>query len=141
MMLADLAPVPDLDFFADEKMRLIAIAVCGGALLLCLGAMVFLVLRIFRKRPTEQPTRREELAIDVAALRVTPPPKDGPQLEFYGTPVRLAVIVLAPVGRGGEIPAPADLANTIENLIPGLQEIVAQHEPLVEIWPNQLSSH
>lgn len=140
MLLADLAPVPGLDFFADEQTRLIAVVVCGGALLLCVAAMVFLVLRIFRKRPAEQPTRREELAIDVAALRVTPPPKEGSQLEFYGTPVRLAVMVLAPVGRGGEIPAPADLANTLENLIPGLQGIVAQHEPQVVIWPNQLSS-
>ena len=31
-------------------------------------------------------------------------------MEFYGTPVRLAVMVLAPVGRGGDIPAPAELA-------------------------------
>lgn len=140
MLLADVAPVPGLDFFSNGETRIYAILAAGAALALCLGAMLFLILRIFRKRPPDQPERREEFEIDVAALPALPPPKDGPQLEFYGTPARLAVMVLAPVGRGGEIPAPAELAMTLENLLPGLQEIVARHQPQVVLWPNQLSS-
>ena len=140
-MLADVAPVPGFDLFADEQTRMIVLVTVGGAILLCLATMLFLILRLFRKRPIAAPDRKHELAIDVAALPTGPPPKDGPQLEFYGTPVRLAVMVLAPVGRGVDVPAPADLAMTVENLIPGLQEIVAGHETQVIIWPNQLSSH
>jgi hypothetical protein len=140
MLLADVAPVPGLDLFADEKTRLIAIVAVGGAILLCLATMLFLVLRLFRKRPSSPADQWAELAIDVAALPTGPPPKEGRQLEFYGTPVRLAVMVLAPVGRGGEIPAPTELAATLENLLPGLQEIISRHQPQVVLWPNQLSS-
>jgi hypothetical protein len=140
MLLADVAPVPGLDLFANEETRFVVLVAIGVVLVICLAAMLFLFLRIFRKRPASHPERREELAIDVAALSALPPPNEGPQLEFYGTPVRLAVMVLAPVGRGGEIPAPAELATTLENLLPGLQEIVALHQPQVVLWPNQLSS-
>ncbi len=139
-MLADVAPVPGLDLFADEKTRILVLVAVGGAILLCLATMLFLIFRLFRKSPASQPDHQDELAIDVAALPLAPPPKEGPQLEFYGTPVRLAVMVLAPVGRGGEIPAPAELAMTLENLLPGLQEIAARHQPQVVVWPNQLSS-
>jgi hypothetical protein len=138
MFLADVAPIPVFEL--SNEQRLLLLAVGGSVLLLCLGAMLFLVLRLFRRRPATQDETRDELAIDVAALPANPPPKDGSQLEFYGSPVRLAVMVLAPVGRGGEIPAPADLAMTLENLLPGLQEIVARHQPQVVLWPNQLSS-
>ncbi|MBC7855430.1 MAG: hypothetical protein IAF94_18535, partial [Pirellulaceae bacterium] len=137
---ADVAPVPGLDFFADEETRLIALLAIGAAIALCLGTMLFLIFRLFRKRPSHAPDLQDELKIDVAALPASPPPRDGPQLEFYGTPVRLAVMVLAPVGRAGEIPAPADLTVTLENLLPGLQEIVSRHHPQVVLWPNQLSS-
>lgn len=140
MLLADVAPVPGLDFFANEETRLFTLLAVGAALALCLGTMLFLILRLFRKRPVAQSDQQDELAIDVAALPASPPPKDGQQLEFYGTPVRLAVMVLAPVGRGGEIPAPAELTATLENLLPGLQEIVSRHQPQVVLWPNQLSS-
>ena len=108
--------------------------------LLCLATMLFLLLRLLRKRPPARQDERDELAIDVAALPMSPPPKAGPQLDFYGTPVRLAVMVLAPVGRGGEVPAPAELMATMEDLLPGLQEIISRHQPHVVIWPNQLSS-
>ena len=140
MLLADVAPVPGLDLFADEKTRIIVLVAVGGAILLCLATMLFLIFRLLRKRPALQPNPQDELAIDVAALPTTAASKDGPQLEFYGSPVRLAVMVLAPVGRGGEIPAPADLSAVLENLLPGLQEIISRHQPQVVLWPNQLSS-
>ena len=138
MLLADVAPPPV--FSLSDEQRLLFLAVGASALLLCLAAMVFLFLRLLRKRPVAQEENCEVLAIDIAALPLTPPPRDGPQLEFYGTPVRLAVLVLAPVGRGGEIPAPAELAMTLDNLIPGMHDIVALHQPQVVLWPNQLSS-
>ncbi len=140
MLFADVAPVPGLDFFANEETRLIALVAVGAALALCLGTMLFLVRRLFRKRGAIAPSRQDELAIDVAALPFSSPPKEGLQLEFYGTPVRLAVMVLAPVGRGGEIPSPMELTATLEYLLPGLPEIVSRHQPQVVVWPNQLSS-
>jgi hypothetical protein len=140
MLMADVAQVPGLDFFADAETRLLALLGFGAALLLCLAAIVLVALRLLRKQPTALLDQQDELAIDVAALPTIPPPKEGEQLEFFGTPVRLAVMVLAPVGRGGDIPAPAELAMTLENLLPGLQGIVSRHQPRIVLWPNQLSS-
>ena len=68
MLLADVAPVPGLDLFANEETRLIALGVVAAALALCLAAMAFLLFRIFRKRPIPPADQRAELAIDVAAL-------------------------------------------------------------------------
>src|SRR5262245_14440072 len=99
--MADLAPIPSFDL--SDQQRLLFVVVGGVALVLCVGAMVFIFLRLFRKRPAAEEPARSELAIDVAALPTSPPPKDGAQLEFYGTPVRLAAMVLAPVGRGGQV--------------------------------------
>ena len=33
-----------------------------------------------------------------------------------------------------------ELAVTLENLLPGLREIIGRHQPQVMLWPNQLSS-
>ncbi len=81
------------------------------------------------------------MEIDVSRLDSTGPPEEGPGLEFYGTPVRLAVVVVAPGGRGGELPPPDVLPGLMEQIVPGMTVIVAQHKPLILRWPAQLSSH
>ncbi len=78
--------------------------------------------------------------IDVSGLDSSGPPPQGPRLEFYGTPVRLAVVVVAPAGRGGELPPPDVLPGLMERLVPGLTNIIARHQPLICRWPVQLSS-
>jgi hypothetical protein len=61
-------------------------------------------------------------------------------LEFYGTPVRLAVLVLAPAGRNNATPTDAELPELIDSLVPGLWAVVQTHGPLVRCWPFQLST-
>ena len=78
MLLADMPPPPklpgvlDADGLFSDELRLYWIIAGSALLVICLAAMLFLILRIFRKRPPEQPDRREEFEIDVAALPASP---------------------------------------------------------------------
>jgi hypothetical protein len=106
-------------------------------------AVLCLVLFVWRRlRRSRQPRRgpADELAVDVGELNHSGPPADGPRLEFYGTPVRLAVVVVAPGGRGGELPPPDVLPGLMERLVPGMTHTIARHKPLICRWPVQLSS-
>lgn len=91
-----------------------------------------------RGRVVQPPDR--DLNVDVSQLDDRGPPADGPRLEFYGTATRLAVLVIAPAGRTGDLPPSQLLPGLLENLLPGLTHVVASHQPLICRWPSQLSS-
>jgi hypothetical protein len=104
-----------------------------GALLVL--AVVSIVL--LKRRPVPEP-KQVDLRIDVNALTPTAPPKTGPRLEIRHVPVRLAVLVFAPVGRGKQLTGdPKVLADAI---VPGLSECLESHGTRVFRWPPQLSS-
>lgn len=112
---------------------LIAAIVLAG-----LVALWLLVRAVRRARRPRRPPP-SDLTLDVSQLPATGPPS-GPRLEFYGTPVRLAVVVVAPAGRDGQLP-PADvMPGLMERLVPGLPQVIADHQPLIRRWPAQLSS-
>lgn len=110
-----------------------AIVFCGALAI----ALVMLFLRPRRKRGTSQ---EEDLSVDVASLSVERLPPEAPRLEYYGTPVRLVVLVLAPAGRGAVLPPKDELRDMVEELIPGLAGVVDAHRPIFRRWPQQLSS-
>jgi hypothetical protein len=112
--------------------------IAGGA-----GVVVLLLAALWAwlrraRRPRERAVA--ELAIDITQLDDSGPPAGHPRLEFYGTAVRLAVVVVAPGGRSGELP-PADvLPGLMERVVPGMTNIIASHRPMICRWPTQLSS-
>ncbi len=106
------------------------------AVVVVLG-LIALVLRRGKRAPT---TETETLAINLAALSIAGPPATGPQLEMYNVPVRLAVLVLAPVGRAGQIPPNEQLPSIVDALVPNLMEVLTAHQPEFRRWPPQLSS-
>lgn len=127
------APVLSLDFST-----LILIAIAAGALLSLLFVIaVALVLRRAPKRVAPPP---EDLTIDIRGFPAGGPPEVGPQLQIYGCPVRLAVVVLAPAGRESQLPAQAELSQTLNGLIPGLSEVCTIHKTEIRRWKNQLSA-
>ena len=81
-----------------------------------------------------------DLGIDVSALPQAGSPTRGPRLELYNLPVRLAVFVLAPTGRGSQLAADDRLAEMAEQILPGLARVLEAHQPVVRRWPTQLSS-
>ena len=114
-----------------------AAAVVTGLLLIAIVAMI--VWRL-RRRPAAQPTPDTDLSIHVARLPLGGPQESGPRLECYGVPVRLAVVVVAPVGRAGAVPAQEQWPKLFECLLPGLIDVIGADQPLIRFWPAQLSS-
>lgn len=110
------------------------------------GAVLFLVvgrglLRLLFRRKQEATVEERDYSIDVGQLASEGSPSRGPQLEFYGTPVRLAVLVLAPLGREGELPATQDLGELLNELVPELKLVIDAQTPIFRRWPAQLSAH
>ncbi len=87
-----------------------------------------------------QPKREPGLDIDVMSLGSLGPPAGAPVLEFHGTPMRLAALVLAPAGRVRELPPDGELTDVLEAILPGLARVVETHCPLVRRWPPQMSA-
>ena len=109
------------------------------AALFVLFAVVILYLLLRRRGARPEPAA-PDLHIDLASLPDHGPPVDGPRLEFYGTPVRLAVLVLAPAGRNSPTPTDAELPELVDDLVPGLWAIVQAHAAIVRCWSFQLST-
>lgn len=123
---------------AEHQVLVLWIIVLGGITLLMIAG---LALRIWRRRRATRVQPEPDLFIDVAKLALAAVPAGGPRAEVYGTPVQLAVVVVAPAGRKGELP-PADLLpNVLERLVPGLPQVIASHRPQLHRWPPQLSTH
>lgn len=112
-----------------------------GALVAALVVCLLLgLVRLWRRRRRAAWQRQRHLFLDVSALEAAGPPPEGPRLEFYGTPVRLAVIVIAPAGRHGDVPPVEVLPGLLDRLEPGMAQVIASHQPLVRTWPKQFSS-
>lgn len=106
------------------------------AVVVVLG-LITLMLRRGKRAPA---TEAETLAINLTALPTAGPAATGPRLEMYNVPVRLAVLVLAPVGRAGHIPPNEQLPDIVDALVPNLMEVLTAHQPEFRRWPPQLSS-
>ena len=114
----------------------VQIAILLGVVLLVVGGLWLLL----RKSPAKEAAAPPDLRVDVKRLGLEGPPRQGPQLEFYGVPVRLAAVILAPAGRIAQLPTPETLTACLNNLLPGLGELAAQQQAIIKLWPSQLST-
>lgn len=109
----------------------------GLALLVVLLFYVVKKVLALRARKPEPPPPLP--SIDVLNLSEAGPPSGPPVLELYHLPVRLAAVLLAPVGRARELPPPQQIPEVLDAVIPGLGKVFVKHRPIVRIWPAQLS--
>jgi hypothetical protein len=134
--------MPDLFF---QKLTVLFEQVTGNPWRALLAAVILIVLwiagRMFRRRRRASLPPAEDLSIQVASLGENGPLPGPPFLEFYNLPMRLAAVVLAPVGRTAELPSDVELPTLIEAIVPGLDRVAALHRPLVRRWPNQVSAN
>jgi hypothetical protein len=79
-------------------------------------------------------------SVDVSSLADHGPPDGAEGLTFYHVPVRLALLVLAPVGRDGQLPPSDQLPELVDQLVPGLMGVLRRDQPEFRRWPAQLSS-
>jgi len=118
---------------------------CSGDLLryaviaLAAVAVLYAVWRLVHRRRRKPVPPEPDLRIDVPALGLVSPPAGAPRLEFYHVPVRLAAIVLAPVGRVRRLPPADQIHSVIDAIVPGLDEVAVSHESMLYYWPVQLS--
>jgi hypothetical protein len=111
----------------------------AGIAVLLLAAIVVLWLIMRRRKAAPRPAA-PQLTIDLAELGEADPPGGQPELEFYNIPVRVAAVVLAPVGLVRQLPPAEGLAELFDALVPGLDGVVARHKPLLRNWPAQVSA-
>jgi hypothetical protein len=102
--------------------------------------VLWIAWRLIRRRRRAPVPPSPDLKISIAELGDAGPPPGLPGLELYNLPVRLAAVVLAPVGRVSDLPPDAEVPTLIEAIIPGLDKIAASHRPLIRRWPNQVSA-
>ena len=122
-----------LDFLLNTQSgRLVAVT------FLVLVVLVFLtrrVAKLFRK-PEEvslvDPLRVVDLSVEPLGSN------DRVDLKVHNLPVRLGVVVLAPLGRI-DLPDDEELPNILDGLVPGLGKYLARDKPIVRTWPNQVS--
>jgi hypothetical protein len=79
-------------------------------------------------------------SIDLSEFVVGGPPVGSPRMDFYGTPVRLQLIVLAPMGRHSQLPSNEELPHVLNHFISGFTGVSGLHRPVVFRWPEQLSA-
>ncbi len=102
--------------------------------------VLWLAMKLFRRRRRTAAPLQPELKVEVAALTDAGPPVGPPTLEFYNLPVRLAAVVVAPVGLGRQLPSDDMLPGMLDAIAPGLDRVAQLHQPLVRRWPNQVSA-
>ena len=123
-------------YLAEIPSGWIAAAVAVVVLLMILAS----VGRLVQRRARSRSAAADNLSIDITQLDASGPPDSWPRLEYYGVPVRLAVLVLAPAGRLASIPSSDKLRDLIDTIVPGLADILDLHQPVFRRWPEQLSS-
>lgn len=101
--------------------------------------VLFVLYRILKSLGRAKPVVQPDLSIDLEALSQSGPPDHGPTLEFYNIPVHMAAIVLAPAGREGAVASEDQVSMVIDQIVPGLEQVFAAHQPLYQSWPAQLS--
>ena len=117
-----------------RQMILIGIAVFAAIL------AIALLRRLLRRSQGEPRDQLGFETIDISELADLGPPDAPVSIEYYHVPVRLALLVLAPVGRDGTLPESDQMPELIDQLVPGLMKILPAHQPLFRRWPPQLSS-
>ena len=105
------------------------------------GILLMVVVRRLRRRRSAPAVLPKLQPVDVSQLGELGPAPDARRVEIYGTPVRVADVVMAPLGLGSMLPAPAKLPEILENVVPGLQAAVQSHDAIIVTWPEQLSWH
>jgi hypothetical protein len=123
----------------DPELQRLLIPAAGVLLaLVAMAVALRMWTRLRRRRPVGEP---QSLEINVAALGDAGPPAGGPALSVHHVPVRLALLVLAPVGRGSELPRASELPQLLDNAVPGLGRLLGPHGTRIKLWPPQLSTH
>lgn len=103
------------------------------------GALLLLFLLILWVRRSRRPPVDPEAGL-LENLGDYPPAGPGPQrLLVHGQPVRLRLVVLAPMGKR-PLPVNGAVEPLLDQVLRGLGDIARQDRPRIRVWPPQLSA-
>jgi hypothetical protein len=131
----DLGPIDSL--LHDPMKRRLVLFAAGLIGLAIVLAVLRGVARWFR-RPVDTSRTDDSLAIDLASLPAAG--SDSTRLTVYHVPVRLAVVVIAPLGRESEPPTHSEVPKLLDRIVPGLAAAMRNDQTIVKVWPRQLSA-
>lgn len=121
-----LAAVPGLPINSTTLMY-------GGA---AVGAVVVLLLMYFLFGGKKASSPEDGLGEDLAKLPPVPRDERNYLLKVMNVPVRLRLVVIAPVGKK----TIGKVDSALEQILRGLGEVAIDDRPRVRIWPSQLST-
>jgi hypothetical protein len=117
-----------------RRLVLFAAGLIGLAVLL---AVLRQVVRWVRQPEPTSATDRS-LVLDLGLLPTAQPGQT--RLTVYHVPVRMAVVVIAPLGRESDPPTHSDVPTLLDHIVPGLASVLTHDQTIVKIWPRQLSA-
>jgi hypothetical protein len=127
------------DFLRSPQGRLVLMVLGGLLALLVAREVVRTGLRLFRR--TRRALDEDSAAdFDVAALAVPDRDWKGARLTVYHVPVRVGLVVVAPLSRDTESPDEADVPALLDKIVPGLGQVADAEDALRVIWPRQYSA-
>jgi hypothetical protein len=109
----------------------------GGFVVVAVLAVVWkLLLPLLARKKKKDGLIDDERLVDLSEL---PRQGDGAAgLRVQNVPGRLGVVVFAPLG-SAKPPSEGDAFAVLGRVVPGLGKIFRRDEPLVQIWPKQVS--
>ncbi|MBI3463645.1 MAG: hypothetical protein HY000_11395 [Planctomycetes bacterium] len=113
------------------------VAAAAGLLAVLLAALR--LIRFF-KRPQQVSLLESSLVFDVTGIRWPDDQSLAARLSVYHMPAHIGLVVIAPLGRDAHSPTLAEVSSLLDQIVPGLAEVVAHDQPTVRVWPRQLSA-
>lgn len=112
--------------------RMVGVGLLG---LVILALLTRRVVRLFKK-PSEVSLVDPLRVVDLTAEPLGKTSRVD--LKVHNMPVRLGVVVLAPLGRI-ELPDDDELPSILDGLVPGLGAFIEIDTPIIRTWSNQVS--
>ncbi|HKB03307.1 MAG TPA: hypothetical protein VKD90_13870 [Gemmataceae bacterium] len=110
-------------------------AAIGAGLLIALVVLY----RIATSRKKPPPDLERGLREDLATYPL-PPAAAGPRrLSVNGVPVRVRLVVVAPIGKQQTAILPDEVRALLDDVVRGLGGFVPTDKPRIRVWPPQLS--
>jgi hypothetical protein len=114
--------------------------VVGVLVVLLLVVLLLVIGRLARSLSGSGRRKKKanDLEEDLEAIPA-PEPRSGDQrLVAEGVPVRIRLVVLAPAGRAQTV-SEGMARKILDRVLPGLGDLFDEDQPVVRIWPEQLS--
>lgn len=126
------------DFLSSTNPKWLAVVAAVVLLVLLLPRLIG-AWRSWGRQSESSP--ESDLEVDLATFgNQGPDPSDPVRFFCRQYPARIALVIVAPLGRDQTAPGTAELIDAAESVAPGLGKVIGRDRPEVRAWPAQLSA-